>query len=104
MNGNESENTSTRRINMKRPAKQYTVQLDPEFVKKIDRMAEKLNLSRSQLMRNLMENAYEDAAIMEKFGLFNAFNLGQKVIKKIKEGIASGRIRLAKDGDVIIDK
>ena len=29
------------------------------LLKKIDRMAEKLGLSRSQLMRNLMESAYE---------------------------------------------
>ena len=89
---------------MKQPAKQYTVQLDPEFVEKIDKMAEKLGLSRSQMMRNLMKSGLEDAVTLERFGLFSAFRLGQKVMKKIKEGIASGRIRLTKEGDLKIEE
>ena len=89
---------------MKHPAKQYTVQLDPEFVEKIDKMAEKLGLSRSQMMRNLMKSGFEDAVMLERFGLFSAFRLGQKVMKKIKEGIASGRIRLTKEGDLKIEE
>jgi predicted DNA-binding protein len=89
---------------MKHPAKQYTVQLDPEFVEKIDKMAEKLGLSRSQMMRNLMKSGLEDAVTLERFGLFSAFRLGQKVMKKIKEGIASGRIRLTKEGDLKIEE
>ena len=88
---------------MKRAMKQYTVQLYPEFIEKIDKMAGSLGLSRSQLMRNLMESAYEDAVILERFGLFSAFKLGQKVVKKIKEGIASGRIGLTKDGDLRVN-
>jgi hypothetical protein len=87
---------------MKRPRKQYTVQLDPQFVENIDKMADKLGLSRSQLMRNLMESGYEDAVMLEKFGLFAAFKLGEKVVKKIKEGIASGKIRLGEDGELKI--
>ena len=89
---------------MKQPAKQYTVQLDPEFVEKIDKMAEKLGLSRSQMMRNLMKSGLEDAVTLERFGLFSAFRLGQKGMKKIKEGIASGRIRLTKEGDLKIEE
>ena len=88
---------------MKKAMKQYTVQLTPEFIEKIDKMADKLGLSRSQLMRNLMESAYEDAVILEKFGLFSAFRLGQKVVKKIKEGIASGKIGLNSEGDLVVE-
>ena len=89
---------------MKKPMKQYTVQLDPEFIENIDKMADKLGLSRSQLMRNLMVSGYEDAVILDKFGLFSAFKLGEKVVKKVKEGIASGRIRLTREGELKIDE
>ena len=89
---------------MKRPAKQYTVQFDPEFIEKIDKMAEKLGLSRSQMIRNLTESGYEDAVMLDRFGLFSAFHLGQKVMKKVKEGIASGSIRVTKEGDLKIEE
>lgn len=90
---------------MKKAKEQYTVQLDPEFVSKLDKMAEKLNLSRSQLMRNLMESGYEDAVMLEKIGLIAAFKFGQKLISKIREGIATGRITLdEKEGLKIKDK
>jgi predicted transcriptional regulator len=89
---------------MKRPAKQYTVQLDPEFVEKVDKMADRLGLSRSQIMRNLMMSGYEDAELLDRFGLFSAFRLGQKVMAKIKEGIASGSIRVTREGDLKIEE
>lgn len=87
---------------MKRTKKQYTVQLEPEFVEKIDRLAEKLGMPRSQLMRNLMKSGYEDAVILDKTGLFTAFRLGEKVVKKIKEGLVSGKIGLTQEGEIIV--
>jgi predicted transcriptional regulator len=81
---------------------QYTVQLDPNFVEKLDKMAEKIGVSRSQLMRNLLINAYDDAVMLDKIGLLAAFKFGQKMIKKIKEGIASGRITYDEDGELKI--
>ncbi len=87
---------------MVKSKEQYTVQLDPEFVKKIDRMAEKLGLSRSQLMRNLMESAYEDFLILEKIGLLTAFKFGEKIIRNFKHGVASGKITFNKDGELNI--
>lgn len=53
-------------------------------------------------MRNLMKSAYEDAKMLDKFGLFTAFQFGEKVVKKVKEGMASGKISLDKDGDLKI--
>jgi hypothetical protein len=82
--------------------KQYTIQLEEEFMEKVDALANQLGLSRSQMMRNLMMSGYDDAIMLEKTGLFNAFKFGQKVLKKIKEGIASGKIGLDKDGDIVI--
>lgn len=57
---------------MKKRKQAYTVQLDPDFVEKIDKMADKLGLSRSQLMGNLLESGYEDAVILDKFGFLTA--------------------------------
>lgn len=52
---------------MKRPKKQYTVQLEEAFVQKIDELSEKLGLSRSQLMRNLIKSGYENQIYFGNF-------------------------------------
>jgi predicted DNA-binding protein len=81
-------------VYMNKLKKQYTVQLEDEFVEKLDKMADKLGVSRSQLMRNLMENGYDDVVMLDKIGMIAAFKFGQKLISKIREGIASGKITL----------
>ncbi len=87
---------------MKKTKEQYTVQLEPEFVAKLDEMATKIGVSRSQLMRNLLESAYEDAIMLEKIGLLAAFKFGQKLIKNIRAGIASGKITFNEEGELKI--
>jgi len=89
---------------MKKAKEQYTVQLESEFVAKLDAMATKIGVSRSQLMRNLLESAYEDAVMLEKIGLLAAFKFGQKLIKNIREGIASGKITFNEEGELNIKK
>ena len=79
---------------MAKAKEQYTIQLDPDFVAKLDKMAEKLGIKRTQLMRNLMESGYEDAVMLDKIGMIAAFKFGQKLINKIREGIATGKITL----------
>jgi hypothetical protein len=52
-----------------------------------------------------MEAGYDDAVMLEKIGLVAAFKFGQKLISKIREGIATGRITLdEKEGLKIRDK
>lgn len=87
---------------MKKAYEQITVQVDPELVKKIDKMAAKLKVTRSTMVRNLLASAYEDAAILDKIGILTAFSMGQKLITKIKEGIASGRITYDQEGNLKI--
>ena len=89
-------------ILMVKAKEQYTVQLDPEFVQKLDKMAAKIGISRSNLMRNLLENGYEDAVMLDRIGLVAAFKFGLKLIRKIKEGIATGRITFNEDGELKI--
>jgi hypothetical protein len=77
---------------MKPKKEQYTVQLEPEFVEKIDKLADKLELSRSQLMRNFLHTAYDDAVMLDKLGLLTAENIGQKLFIKFKEKYLSEKI------------
>ena len=67
-------------------------------------MAKRLNVSRSTLVRNLLETAYEDAIIMEKTGLIAAVQFGQKLISKIREGIVTGRITFDENGELEVKK
>jgi metal-responsive CopG/Arc/MetJ family transcriptional regulator len=83
---------------------QITIHLTPGFAKKIDEMAERLRVSRSTLVRNLLETAYEDARVMESTGMLAAVQFGQKLISKIKEGIASGKITFDEDGELEIKR
>lgn len=57
---------------MKKKKEAFTVQLDPDFVKKIDKLADKIGLSRSQFMGNLLQTAYEDAVWLDKIGVLSA--------------------------------
>jgi len=86
----------------KKAKMQVTIQLEAEFVEKVDRMAERLSLSRSQMIRNLAVNGYDDAVILEKTGLFSAYKLGEKVVRKIKNGLVSGKYSLDQDGELKI--
>ena len=43
---------------VKEAKQQYTVMAKPSMIKEIDRYAEKYNLTRSQLMANLMEAGF----------------------------------------------
>jgi len=88
----------------KKAKMQVTIQLDAEFVEKVDRMAERLGLSRSQMLRNLAVNGYDDAVILEKTGLFSAYKLGEKVVRKIKNGLVSGKYSLDQDGELKINE
>jgi hypothetical protein len=83
---------------------QVTLQLDPGFVEKVDKMAENLGMPRSQVMRNLMINGYDDAVILQKAGLFAAYKLGEKVVRKIKHGLVSGKYSLDQNGELKIDE
>jgi len=83
---------------------QITIHVNPGFTKKLEDMAKRLNVSRSTLVRNLLETAYEDAIIMEKTGLIAAVQFGQKLISKIREGIVTGRITFDENGELEVKK
>lgn len=83
---------------------QITIHLTPGFAKKLQDMADRLKISRSTLVRNLLETAYEDARVMELTGILTAVQFGQKILSKIKEGIATGRITFDENGELEIKR
>lgn len=74
----------------KEPKKQFTVMLKPSVVERVDKFADKLELSRSQMMSNLIGMALEDADIFDKSGLLDIVKVGGKVLRDIKEKFFKG--------------
>ena len=69
------------------PKKQYTVMLKPSTVQEIDRLARKLDLSRSQLMSNLIQMGLDDARTLEKSGALWVVTAGKKAYQFFKEQV-----------------
>ncbi|HOG17529.1 MAG TPA: ribbon-helix-helix protein, CopG family [Syntrophales bacterium] len=86
------------------PKQQYSVKLRPSVVAEIDEMAEENGLTRSQLMGNLIESGLEDMKILKKTGIFAAVRIGEKIMRKFKEAVYSGKVSLTKDDELEIRK
>jgi metal-responsive CopG/Arc/MetJ family transcriptional regulator len=88
------------RPKVKEPKQQYTLMLKPSVVEEIDKLAGKLELSRSQLMSNLIESGLEDAKLLEKIGVLKLAMLGDKISQKFKRGLLSGKYSVDEEGDI----
>lgn len=83
---------------------QFTVMLKPSTVKKIDQLAKKINIkSRSFMMCHLLEIGMNDLKFLQKAGILYPVCLSEKFVKKLKEEIALGNIRL-NNNELIIRK
>ncbi len=91
---------STEKKHSKISYEQVSIQLDTRLIKKIDAKAKRLNLSRSQLLRNLIEIAYEDMVVLDAIGLLTITNIGKKIVNKIKVGLSSGKYIINEHGDI----
>jgi metal-responsive CopG/Arc/MetJ family transcriptional regulator len=85
------------RPEVKEAKQQYTVMLKPSVVKQIDMMAEKYGSTRSRLLSNMVENNLDEMKIMEKAGLFKMVVVSDKVMRKFKELLFSGKVSLDKN-------
>jgi len=63
---------------VKEAKQQYTIMLRPSVVKEIDRIAERIGLTRSQLMSNYIEFGMEEAQGMERVGIIRAVSAYRK--------------------------
>ena len=67
------------RPKVKEAKQQYTIMLKPSVVKEIDRIAERIGLTRSQLMGNYIEFGMEEAQGMERLGIIGAVSAYRKL-------------------------
>ena len=72
------------RPKIKEAKKQYTVMLKPSVVKEVDKLAKKLEVTRSQLMGNLVESGLDDAKFFNNIGLFKLVLMGGEIARKLK--------------------
>jgi metal-responsive CopG/Arc/MetJ family transcriptional regulator len=80
--------------------KQYTVMLKPSIVREMDRLADKLDLSRSQLIANLVESGLDDAKILERIGAFKMVMVGGKVARGLKHKLLGGQLEIDEAGEL----
>jgi hypothetical protein len=88
------------RLKVKEPKHQFSVMLKPSTVDEIDKYAEKYNLTRSQLMANLMETGLDELRVLDKIGIVPMVYQSSNIMKKFKEALFSGKVTLDKKGDL----
>lgn len=87
------------------PRQPYTVMLKPSVVKEIDRIsAIRGRFTRSEFMSNLIDMGLEDLQTLDKLGLIQAVAVGDRVLKKLRETMMAGDLRLNNKGDLEIRK
>jgi hypothetical protein len=84
--------------------KQYTIMLRPSVVEEIDKIAEELNLTRSQFMSNLIQVGLDDARLFNKAGLFKIIMAGGKLAEKMKRAFFVGNLDFLEEDDEAKDK
>jgi hypothetical protein len=88
----------------KEPFEQVSIQLSTKLIKKIDARAKKLDLSRSQLLRNYIDIAHGDADILDALGLLTIGCIGRNIIGKLKLGLSKGKYVINEEGDIEVKK
>jgi predicted DNA-binding protein len=86
-----------------RENKQYSIQLEPEIIEKIDYYAKKYDISRSKLMRNLIISGLDDMKILHKAGILKTVQFTDKVVTTIKNLIKGEKIYIGKNGKLKIE-
>ncbi|MHB8138385.1 MAG: hypothetical protein ACYDGO_08355 [Smithellaceae bacterium] len=83
---------------------QFSVMLKPSTVDEIDKYATKYNLTRSQLMGNLMETGLDELRVLDKIGIVPLVYQGSNILKIFKEKLLTGKVSMNKDGNIEIKK
>ena len=84
----------------KEARQQYTVMLKASTVEEIDKLASKMEMTRSHLMGNLIESGLEDAKILDRLGAFDLIKAGGKLARKIRHGLLSGKLTFKDEGEL----
>jgi len=83
-----------------RDNKQYSVQLEPEIIAKIDYYAKEYGLTRSKLMRNLIITGLDDMNILHKAGVLKMIQFKDKVVMTIQNLINDKKLYVGKNGNL----
>lgn len=83
---------------MERTRKQYAVQLEDDIIERVDRLAEKLDLNRSQMLRNMIISGLEDTEILNKSGMIYVVKIARDIKEKFLTDVIAGKIGLDKRG------
>jgi len=92
------------RLKVKEPKHQFSVMLKPSFVAEIDKYAEKYDLTRSQLMANLMEVGLDELRALDRLGIVKTVFMGTNIMKKFKEALFNGKVSIDGQGNIEIKK
>lgn len=88
----------------KEPKHQFSVMLKPSIVAEIDKFADKYNLTRSQLMANLVETGLDDLRALNRVGIVPAVFHTMEILKIFKEKLFKGEVALTDKGEIKIKK
>ena len=83
---------------------QVTIMLEPSIIEDITKIAKKVGLSRSELMRNLLLSGYDDAKGLDNLGLLKLYGKGRDLAEKIKNAIGKGSVKVSEDGKIVFKK
>ncbi|MGP8153958.1 MAG: hypothetical protein ACLQBQ_07450 [Smithella sp.] len=89
---------------VKEAKQQYTIMLRPSLIEEIDKYANKYNLTRSQLMGNLVESGLDDMKMLDKSGVIPLIYQGSNILKAFKEKLFKGKVSMNDKGDIQIKK
>lgn len=92
------------RPRVKEAKHQFTAMLKPSVVEEIDKYAEKIGLSRSQMISNILDIGLDEIRAMDKWGLLRVGVFTRDIVDKIRDKIYSGKISIDDDGEVIVNK
>jgi metal-responsive CopG/Arc/MetJ family transcriptional regulator len=76
-----------------------TIWIKKDLVDKIDKLAEKADITRSKLITNLVDVGVEEAEFMNKFGIWAA----AKVFEDIRQRLKSNRAKKQKEREKVKD-
>lgn len=77
--------------------KGVTIVFDVEKLKKIDAMADKYGVNRSQFIRNLVDVGFDQAVLLEGIGVLPVVNFGTVLFEKFKNALRSGAVDIQGD-------
>lgn len=79
---------------------QINIKLNKSKVEEIEKLAKRLKLSRSKMIKNLIDSGLDDAKIIDRLKGFELFMAGGKIVEMMKEKFYKGEVKLEEEGEL----